>query len=374
MTNHIILRIFLIFFLTSGALKIAEGQSVTVSFERIRELQLDEKSVLDVSLNNRTGQRIMVVYKATVNLMGLGKVLDIQSVPMELGPGSRLLSTYARSNFNFTYTNPDFRAIKDITGNFPAGNYELCAELEIMTDPPSAPVFGCRELYKPSNFNLLLLTPEDGSVIEPEFRPHFSWSAVSTEAGIVRRLSYVFKLSEKLSHQRNEEAIKRNPHLVNQNGLDNPMFLYPSNARILEEDKSYVWQIDAYFGRIYLGSSEVWSFNVEQEKPVLLITPTTSYINIATALGQAELYFYESIKFGYNVSAQERTIKYSLFRDGDDEVLLQDTVALRPGENRVDISIRDLSLKHLGDYILEVEGNAGLHRLTFKYLNPNRIK
>lgn len=164
-------------------------------------------------------------------------------------------------NYRGINYNPSYREAIIRTNRLLEGTYTLYCNL-IRLRTGELLVSG-----NPVNFTILgfsipsLLTPADGDTVRIA-SPTFQWTQATSHPGF--EVHYSIKVCEVLDGQLPTQAINNIAHHQD-TIVDFTSFLYPNFARALEEDKSYVWQIQAH-DRNSLpigennGRSEIFSF------------------------------------------------------------------------------------------------------------------
>lgn len=110
----------------------------------------------------------------------------------------------------------------------------------------------------------MLLSPTDGEVIET-VTPFLTWTPAFA-AGFQGQIQYRLRLAEVLKGQNGYQAIASNPALLTEKGISVTTLAYPAGARVLEAEKTYVWQVHAYSDGTELGQSEIWTFSLGKPK------------------------------------------------------------------------------------------------------------
>jgi hypothetical protein len=139
------------------------------------------------------------------------------------------------------------------TGKFPAGSYTFHLDL---TDTSAIPLDHADVGFEiQNNSRVELRSPQDGETTN-EF-PFFEFFQEGTQA--------VLTVAEKSENQSREEAISRQPAMIEKELAGQNSFLY-AGGRPLEQGKTYVWQViskSLSAGGAYAEvSSPIWTFTV----------------------------------------------------------------------------------------------------------------
>ncbi len=134
--------------------------------------------------------------------------------------------------------------------------------------------FGICAFSQISNLPPVLIYPGDKDIIIEKL-PSFAWSSTGTQ------FEYKFKLVEVLDGQSSIAAIQSNPVLLEVESKTN-LLPYPINAQVLENGKTYAWQVTSqYFissgelGKMLPALSEVFIFTINpyaKEKCLAILT------------------------------------------------------------------------------------------------------
>ncbi len=145
-------------------------------------------------------------------------------------------------NYRGLTYNPEFQEVIVRTNRLLEGTYTFyCNLIRVRTGELLA-------LGNPVTFTILgfqqpsLVSPVDGETIRVAF-PTFQWNPATLHPGFEVR--YFVKVCEVLTGQTKTQAINNIAH--HQDTVVNlTSWTYPNSARALEEDKEYVWQIQAH--------------------------------------------------------------------------------------------------------------------------------
>lgn len=169
----------------------------------------------------------------------------------------------------------------------------------------------------PGSLNVSLVSPYDQQVIYT-FTPSFFWTFNFTGDNI---LDYSIKVSELRPDQTYTDAIQFNPPLVFEQGLQQTSFMYPLSAFPLQDDKKYVWQVEATVGGRVKYLSEIWMFQYKKQvqRDTIKNEKDKDYIQYVLMEHEANAapYLYtDKINFAYNNETRDTLLKYTIRLEG----------------------------------------------------------
>jgi len=201
-------------------------------------------------------------------------IADLESDALLINKGMNSFNSLTTQTQRINYSLADYGNLVSAIGKFPAGEYIVCLKFQCLT--PDCDGAGsdaiflepnlCRDVKVELPTPLLLASPFDKSEIE-EKRPMFTWIPPMPIGGMLE-LRYVYTLTEKREGQSNIDAIRRNRPIVQDRYVERPTLFYPLDIEELEYEKDYVWQVEAWYGNIYIATSEVWELKLKEEKEV----------------------------------------------------------------------------------------------------------
>jgi hypothetical protein len=145
------------------------------------------------------------------------------------------------------------------TNMMPEGELEYCFKFTVTSKNNAGDVFdNCFVGLNTIGTPLELVLPDDKDNFCNK-RPNFSWRP---SLPLIAGVSYSLKLVEKLPNQSLAEAVLVNTAIVFQNNVKGFSLPYPSGAKELKEDKTYVWQVTAY-SKARQSVSDVWEFTIQ---------------------------------------------------------------------------------------------------------------
>lgn len=176
------------------------------------------------------------------------------------GPYAQMFTTADVASWQSLGHDSGLATIAFRSGVIPEGDYEICALVRDLDGPLLAEACEWFTIRLPEPPQLIF--PVNEGVI-PAFQPVFQWTPVLAppEVGVSYRVTVV----ERLSQQTPGTALASNPIHFQGEVFGAPMLIYPPDALPLEEDRRYVWRVEALDGegrRITTGgqTSEIWEF------------------------------------------------------------------------------------------------------------------
>lgn len=198
-------------------------------------------------------------------------IADLESDVLMINNGMNSFNSLTTQTQRINFSMADYGNLISTIGKFPSGEYIVCIKFQCLTPDcdgagsealPLEPNL-CRDVKVELPTPLLLATPFDKSEID-EKRPMFTWIPPMPIGGMLE-LRYVYTLTERREGQSNIDAIKRNRPIIQDQFVERPSMFYPLDIEELEYKKDYVWQVEAWYGNIYIATSEVWEFKLKEE-------------------------------------------------------------------------------------------------------------
>ncbi len=266
-------------------------------------------------------------------------------------------------------------ALKELIINynsFPAGDFQLCLTIKSRVANKETGFRTFKECHYGVNdplFLIQLIEPADESYLNT-FWPNFIWVANHT-AGF--ELQYNAKVVEMKGKQSAHVAINRNSAMYSLTNEFNSSFVYPNFAKPLENDKKYAWQVYAYYKKIYLGKSEVWTFQFKpeelNEKPIVSIP----YLDVKNEKGRGVFDIYGLLKLKYVLnSSLEDTLNIQIYSSKDKKIA-EKKVSILKGDNFIDWDFYNSNpLRHDKFYKATLKTTSEEeYNIHFKYFNPD---
>ncbi|MES2593674.1 MAG: hypothetical protein V4608_17455 [Bacteroidota bacterium] len=110
--------------------------------------------------------------------------------------------------------------------------------------------------------------PNDKEVI-PTKSPLFTWSHSEPFSGLAQGESFRMVIAEIKSSQSREEALLVNSPVMVKDYLTSHSLHYPVDAKPLEEEKRYAWQVQKLVNGVVLNKTETREFRVFSPEPVV---------------------------------------------------------------------------------------------------------
>lgn len=201
-------------------------------------------------------------------------IADLESDVLVINKGMNSFNSLTTQTQRINFSIVDYGHLISTIGKFPSGEYVVCVKFQCLTpdcdgagsDALSLEPNLCRDVNVELPTPLILASPFDKSEIEDK-RPMFTWIPPMPIGGMLE-LRYLYTLAERREGQSNIDAIRRNRPIIQDQFVERPSLFYPLDVDELEYEKDYVWQVEAWYGNVYIATSEVWEFKlkIEEEK------------------------------------------------------------------------------------------------------------
>lgn len=206
-----------------------------------------------IHLFNTSSETYHAYLFTLIEKSGEGILMEATTSVFLLPPGLLVLSSAELSPINTEFFNSEFQDAVERMGAFPDGDYTVT----IFVYEEGGGLLGQGgyiqnvEQYSPP---LLTYPFDETAILEP--LPVFSWFP-SLPQGICE---YSLRIVEVNEYQSPESAISANPGWFIADNLIMEEFPYPVYADAFREGHEYAWMVEAFYGDVSAGKSEVWTF------------------------------------------------------------------------------------------------------------------
>lgn len=262
---------FILLLLTGAS---ASAQSSIVPIESGSALRFSSLWNFNLNITDATYSE----YHVAIELSEQGKRLfTVESERLQLSVGTYFYTSANIENlkpFRFSYLDRSFsRYVNQSNPEFPDGNYSIQYTLKgkKQNSDQWEEVFSIANQKSVFNYvNVLLISVQDGDTIK-EKQPFFIWTPIdanlynSGDGNGAARYLYAIRICKILEGQTREMALLNNQPVFERNDIAISNQLYPSEAILLENNSSYVWQVSAFRNGTLAAKSELWVFHYSDE-------------------------------------------------------------------------------------------------------------
>jgi hypothetical protein len=293
-------------------------------------------------------------------------ILSATSAPILWKKGTTALPTSARATMRFVYEKSLLSSTLRETGRLPFGNYILCYRC-LDTKDQSVLGLACRERNIKPMLPPELVNPTNGDIVET-LQPLLLWRGPlpSQSQGV----SYSLRLVEQPSGKTDAlNALQTRPPLVNMNQLSSAFLPFPMAAKPLEDGKFYAWQVEAWQGKLSLGVTDAWSFQVKLPKVAAVAPVQENYCWVKEVEDGNHCSSVDSLKFMYNNIENDTFLNFWIVNKEDKKLNFSvPQIALVKGINAIALSLDDIQVTKPKDlfrlYILDAKGRRSF--LSFR--------
>ncbi|MBS3914713.1 MAG: hypothetical protein KG003_09445 [Bacteroidetes bacterium] len=244
--------------------------------------------VWNIDLQTQIGKGVNVYLNAEITQGGKG-IVSLKSSNTLINSGVQSFTSVSLNTSQLIYKSQAIADIENLTGTFPAGNYQVCYTIHCVTadcdglgaDAIYNETSQCFEFIIEPPTPLLLASPEDKVELEWP-RPTFNWIPPMPLSS-VNGFNYLYTLTEKQEGQTCNDAIIRNRPLYKQRGVEIPMLPFPPEMNDLDTGKIYCWKVEGLVDQIPVAQSEVWEFHLKTDtipvKHRIMLWPSRSINN-----------------------------------------------------------------------------------------------
>ncbi|MBD3285052.1 hypothetical protein GF359_01640 [candidate division WOR-3 bacterium] len=179
-----------------------------------------------------------------------------RSNQINISPGGKRITSADITDVSDEWYDPDYEDIISRRGAMPAGRYTYCLQVELARGDTIL-AQDCAQHSTVRASKLKLLTPQDEAGVTPQ--PTFIWAPLVQSYD---DLTYRLRIVEVPEEMTPYEAISAAEPWFEDDSITKTSFAYPMWARILEEDKTYAWRVDAWSDVWKVSTSDVRSFVV----------------------------------------------------------------------------------------------------------------
>ncbi len=251
------------FFLFFISICMLQGAMAQISIQPILPLagMVQKNNLWNIAIINTSNDsydcRIELILRDRAS--GL-EVLTAATGQFKVSQGTKQLNAALLMPLQYNYISASLNNRSD--DFIPVGNYIACYRLTPFGKPTLAEectAFDIEPLSPP-----MLINPADSSILAVA-PSQFSWIPPAP-LNLFSMLGYELRITEILPGQKAEEAIQQNLPFYTEPNIPVNNTTYTGGAANFETDKWYAWQVVARDDRNYAGKTEVWVFQVSQQK------------------------------------------------------------------------------------------------------------
>ncbi len=262
-------------------------------------------------------------------------------------------------------------ADRNVNGFLAAGNYLACYSLVVEGDKSGfQPGEECIPFTVEPVSPPLLNNPADKSELS-ESLPQFTWLPPAP-ANMFSDLNYEMILTEVHGNQSPEEAIQQNIPVLRVSRLKNIFVNYPSGAVQLDTANTYAWSVIARNGNLFAAQTEVWTFRIRsnaQSNP----TNTNAYVQLRKEIDGAVMHGGRQLHLSYTNETADSTVTYELISLNNNRVVYAGMLAIKRGNNQLDIPLeKRRGLQAGGMYLFSLLNSRQEHwQMKFIYIKED---
>jgi len=296
-----------------------------------------------ISMANLSGNTLNNCYAVIRAEESNGTVAYLLKTPVfNLNAGINLLSYQDVINAEVLQSSASYSKMQQ-TGNLPSGTYTTCVDVYVLGNSNGL-AKQCATVKTKDDDQVVLLSPNDGQVINTFF-PTFFWNFGTPQPDYT--VTYSIKIAELKDGQSYYDAMYFNAPIVFEQNYMSTTYNYSSSSFPLNEDKQYVWQVEANVRGKGKYLSPIWMFRFKKDKrnPVKK-TPVKEYVQYAYLTKQASATSYsftDKINLRYNNEAGDSVLNYVVYKQGETRaVTISDQPAqLHEGINYFSFNVPD---------------------------------
>ncbi len=346
---------------------------VVIHFNAVADGAMVNK-LAKVSLNNRYNGEVSAQLTITITEAKAGIVLKVRTPAFILSKGANVIPATIFQKSQFVYANNSFGLQIGQTRMFPDGEYEYCFEVNLLPfkqfTPPVDFFESCFNHTVSRMVPLELINPYEKE-ISCNKRPNFLWQPALP---YVPGTQYTLVLVELLPGQLKAEAIAYSKPVILQHKIVGSSLNFPATAPMLQEGKSYAWQVLATNGKLITTRSEIWEYRVKCTEENRL-SEKDSYRELKDNRDDGVYYAHTWLRFAFYNPYGVSDLDYSIADLTKKEVQLKrlPKLNMQAGFNKYELDLESLTGLEKGhQYLLTVNMSQGKKLyLTFEYKGKN---
>jgi hypothetical protein len=282
-----------------------------------------------------------------------------------LNKGVKLLNSKEVMPVDYNFIAPAFENIRLTDAFLPIGNYRACYTFYENKTKEIILAEECINLeiqpLSPPQLNL----PSDSAIVETAY-PQFNWLPPAPVT-LFSNLNYDLLVAEVQTGQSAETAIQDNIPVYTALHLTTPVNNFPASYKSLDTGRIYAWRIIAKNGDMFAAQSEVWTFKVNQKKPVALVPANGMYLDLSTDNTNTSTGIIPDNILGLKYYSYERVHTVSvIIKNTSGRVLKTISTSLQYGNNFIVVKL-DPSFSKDNSYLVEIADLQNtVHRAFFR--------
>lgn len=344
-------------------------QTVTPQFERIDDPLLSLRTVFQATIVNAEAEAVAAHLFIQIRTGNSESVFEWYRPNFIIPPGVTRLTQSDQLSGISVYGSSSAAAVLNQTGRLTFGDYIVCLKLYSAADN-SLIAEDCREKSVVQFVPPMLVFPADGAVLN-QTKTDFSW--IGPQPAPYFECNYAFVVVEFDSSQSLEWNILNQPPLVAKQNLPLNRLAKMQYEYEFEVGQTYAWRIAAHEGSYVIGTTDVWTFTVE-EKDSIAVEQKGSY-RLIKKEKEGGFYFTDQgiLRFAYDNRAHDKTLSYEILSltEGSASDFVYPEVALYGGTNNVELDLRSVGrfVKDQSYKLVVRDGKSDVYQLIFTYKN-----
>ena len=336
---------------------IEANSQLTIQLMSTDPYYVHAKDVMKVFITNGSTEYNKAKLVATLTYFD-SKVITLESKSFVLAKGGQLYDLASQINL-MQWVREDLKKIDETTNGLLPGRYKVCYRLFELANQQSL-IDGqlCENFNIEFPTPLLLAYPFDKSELEDK-NPILNWIA-PLPAGLDKNIIYKMSLYENKDKKPKSMIRNQRPTAIIETPLTNTNL--PSTLPELELGVSYYWKVDAYIGRNYLVSSEVWEFKLKEPKKIIVPKVFVKLNEVKDDIHPARLV----LRVIYVSEKIPGVMTYKIINPSNGMLLRDGTLPFSLGENAWEIPITGLNLEN--EKFLNIDFSSGTETYKMKFL------
>lgn len=319
-------------------------------------------ALCDIQVMNGKSVSVEIVVESKLYNSNNEALLSVKSNTLVLKPG---LNSLLNNNITYSYvdygSNNAAQYIKT-TKTLPPGRYRYCSVVTVINNAESGQDEYCDELEAESNNLLYLVSVADKEEIETPY-PVLIWNHSEPFNLLAANEFYRLVLVEMGKDQTPDAAVTINQPMYVKNFLTTHSIQYPVDAKKLETQKSYAWQVQKMSNGVVIDKTEAWEFKLK-ESPKLI---SQKYVYLKENLDASAYQCIDGhVYFIFKENYSGNNLNVHLFDEDHKEVEIikpkidrKNSEEIKShGSNYYDLNLEMSKLK-AGIYFLEVSNEKG---------------
>lgn len=299
----------------------------------------------------------VTVYAHVTCQNSLGEIIfEATTRHFNLAQGMNTISGLTIGFSRFSYGNSSKALYLKNYGQLASGNYSYCVRITPLNSTEGGDMY-CEDFESAGSDFLSLVAPYDKDTLDTKL-PVLTWTHSEPFNVLARNEYFKIVVTEVKKDQSPEQSLLSNPSVFTKSFLNTHSIPYPQDAQVLEDGKTYAWQVQKFSNNMIVNKTDVWSFVMKKPK---VVSPNKYALLKSTNDGGFYTTLDDRLYFRFDEEYAPGELNYEIRNEKNEKLVPlvkkenQKTHQgiLTQGVNRFELPLNDYDLKE-GHYTLIV--------------------